>query len=140
MAEIVLFHHVQSPTAGVQTFADELRRAGHTVHTPDLFDGHTFATIDDGMKYTGGIEASDPGAFARLADQAVAGLPDAVVYAGFSFGIATDVKGFEKHLQFGRATKNGLAFDHNVGKFETLRLPDTVTLTVGRKSPTAMDR
>ncbi|MGV8885688.1 MAG: dienelactone hydrolase family protein [Microbacteriaceae bacterium] len=87
MAEVVLFHHVQGFTVGVHAFASELRRAGHTVHTPDLFEGHTFTTIDEGMKYAGGIEATDPGAFARLADQAVADLPAAVVYAGFSFGV-----------------------------------------------------
>ncbi|WP_241987892.1 hypothetical protein [Cryobacterium sp. TMT1-66-1] len=32
-------------------FADELRRAGHVVHTPDLFDGRTFETIDEGVGY-----------------------------------------------------------------------------------------
>jgi dienelactone hydrolase len=39
MAETVLFHHAQGLTPGVAAFADELRRAGHTVHTPDLVDG-----------------------------------------------------------------------------------------------------
>ena len=39
MAEVVLFHHVQGLTEGVLAFADALRTAGHTVHTPDLFDG-----------------------------------------------------------------------------------------------------
>ena len=37
MAEIVLFHHIQGLTRGVLAFADELRAAGHTVHTPDVF-------------------------------------------------------------------------------------------------------
>jgi len=35
MAEVVLFHHAQGLTQGVVAFADELCRAGHTVHTPD---------------------------------------------------------------------------------------------------------
>ena len=35
MAEVVLFHHAQGLTPGVVAFADELRRAGHTVHTPE---------------------------------------------------------------------------------------------------------
>ena len=48
MAEVVLFHHAQGLTPGVVAFADELRRAGHTVHTPDLFDGRTFATLEEG--------------------------------------------------------------------------------------------
>ena len=51
MAEVLFFHHAQGQTAGFHAFADELRRAGHTVHTPDLYDGHTFATLDEGMAY-----------------------------------------------------------------------------------------
>ena len=39
MAEVVLFHHLQGLTEGVRAFAGELRAGGHTVHTPDLFDG-----------------------------------------------------------------------------------------------------
>ena len=49
MAEVVLFHHAQGLTPGVVAFADELRRAGHTVHTPDLFEGRTFGGIVEGM-------------------------------------------------------------------------------------------
>jgi dienelactone hydrolase len=84
MAEVVLFHHVQGLTPGVVAFADELRRAGHTVHTPDLFDGHTFGTLDEGMRYTeeiGGPEVVERGV------QAVAALPADLVYAGFSLGV-----------------------------------------------------
>ena len=51
MAEVVLYHHVQGLTDGMQSFADELRAAGHTVHTPDLFDGRTFDTIEEGMAF-----------------------------------------------------------------------------------------
>ena len=53
MAEVLLFHHAQGQTAGFHAFADELRRAGHTVHTPDLFDGRTFGSIDEGVAYAG---------------------------------------------------------------------------------------
>ena len=53
MAEVVLFHHAQGLTPGVIAFADQLRAAGHTVHTPDLFDGHTFATLEEGLGYAG---------------------------------------------------------------------------------------
>ena len=84
MTEVVLYHHVQGLTDGVQSFADELRQAGHTVHTPDLFDGRRFDTIDEGMAFAG--EAG----FGALADRGVAAAdslsPD-VVYAGFSFGV-----------------------------------------------------
>ncbi|WP_240311758.1 hypothetical protein [Nocardioides houyundeii] len=51
MADVVLFHHVQGLTPGVVSFAEELRRAGHTVHTPDLFAGRTFPTIEAGMAH-----------------------------------------------------------------------------------------
>ena len=51
MTEVVLYHHVQGLTEGVQSFADELRQAGHTVHTPDLFDGRTFGAIEEGMAF-----------------------------------------------------------------------------------------
>ncbi|MEM7274825.1 MAG: dienelactone hydrolase family protein [Actinomycetota bacterium] len=55
MAEVMLFHHVLGVTDGVGALADELRAAGHTVHTPDLFDGATFATIEDGAANAEGI-------------------------------------------------------------------------------------
>ena len=51
MAEVVLYHHIQGLTPGVRAFADELREAGHAMHTPDLFDGRTFDTIDEGMAF-----------------------------------------------------------------------------------------
>jgi dienelactone hydrolase len=51
MAEVLVFHHAQGLTPGIRAFADELRAAGHTVHTPDLFDGRTFGSIDEGLAY-----------------------------------------------------------------------------------------
>ncbi len=51
MAEVLLFHHALGQTQGFKAFADELRSAGHTVHTPDLFEGRTFSTIEDGMAH-----------------------------------------------------------------------------------------
>ena len=84
MTEVVLYHHVQGLTEGVRSFADELRQARHTVHTPDLFDGRTFDTLEEGMAF-----ARDAG-FGTLAERGVATAeaisPD-VVYAGFSFGV-----------------------------------------------------
>ena len=51
MTEIVLFHHIQGLTPGVVGFADRLRAAGDTVHTPDSFEGRTFGSIDEGEAY-----------------------------------------------------------------------------------------
>ncbi len=84
MAEIVLFHHVQGLTPGVTAFAGELRSAGHTVHVPDLFDGTTFGTIDEGMAHAERVGTE------LLLDRGVAAvqeLPAELVYAGFSFGV-----------------------------------------------------
>jgi dienelactone hydrolase len=86
MAEVVLFHHVQGLTDGVLAFADELRGDGHTVHTPDLFDGQRPATIDDGMAF---VEAIGDDVLRERADRAVADRPEGLVYAGFSFGVMT---------------------------------------------------
>jgi dienelactone hydrolase len=83
MTEILLFHHVQGLTAGLVRFADRLRAAGHTVHTPDLFEGQVFDTIPDGMAHVRREGAPD---YDALADEVVDGLPESLVYAGFSFG------------------------------------------------------
>jgi dienelactone hydrolase len=85
MAELLLFHHAQGQTTGFHAFADELRKAGHTVHTPDLFDGRTFATIEEGMAYAQQLGFPDE-ILARGARAAEA-LPHELVYGGFSLGV-----------------------------------------------------
>ena len=85
MAEVVLFHHAQGLTPGVVAFADELRRSGHTVHTPDLFEGRTFGTIEEGMGYA--EEIGFPDEVIARGVRAVEGLPAELVYAGFSLGV-----------------------------------------------------
>ena len=84
MAEVVLFHHAQGLTPGVVAFADELRRAGHAVHLPDLLDGRTFGTLEEGMGYA--EEIGFPEVIERGV-RAVEGLPAGLVYAGFSLGV-----------------------------------------------------
>jgi dienelactone hydrolase len=84
MAEVVLFHHAQGLTPGVVAFAEELRSAGHTVHTPDLFEGRTFETVEDGLGYVKEV------GFGEMFDRGVRAaedLPADVVYAGFSLGV-----------------------------------------------------
>jgi dienelactone hydrolase len=83
MAEVLLFHHALGLTRGVVAFADELRAAGHTVHTPDLYDGRTFGTLEEGMANAKAI------GFDELLDRSVAlaeELPSGLVYAGMSLG------------------------------------------------------
>jgi dienelactone hydrolase len=84
MAEMVLFHHAQGQTAGFHAFADELRRAGHTVHTPDLYDGRTFGTLDEGVAYAAGVGF---GEIIERGVRAAEALPSELVYAGFSLGV-----------------------------------------------------
>jgi dienelactone hydrolase len=83
MTGVLLFHHAQGLTPGVIAFADALRTAGHTVHTPDLFDGRTFGSIDEGIahaKELGFDNVLERGV--RAADD----LPADMVYAGMSLG------------------------------------------------------
>jgi dienelactone hydrolase len=84
MAEVVLYHHSQGLTDGVKSFADELRQAGHTVHLPDLYEGHTFGTLEEGMDYA---KKTGFGAIAERGVRAADELPEALVYAGFSLGV-----------------------------------------------------
>jgi dienelactone hydrolase len=84
MSEIVLFHHVQGLTDGVRSLAEELRQGGHTVHTPDLFDGQTFGTLDEGMAFA---RQTGFGALGQRGIAAAEALPADVVYAGISFGV-----------------------------------------------------
>ncbi len=83
MAETVLFHHALGLTAGIVAFADELRHAGHTVHTPDLFQGRTFGSIEEGV---GHAQEIGFGEVIERGVRAVEGLPAELVYAGFSLG------------------------------------------------------
>ena len=84
MAEILLFHHAQGQTTGFVAFADKLRSAGHLVHTPDLFDGKTFADLHDGVGYAKTVGFDTILERGRLAADA---LPAELVYAGFSLGV-----------------------------------------------------
>lgn len=84
MAEVLLFHHAQGLTPGVVAFADAIRAVGHTVHTPDLFRGRTFDSIEAGMAHITSLGFDAVRAQGvRMADAHPAGL----VYAGFSFGV-----------------------------------------------------
>jgi dienelactone hydrolase len=84
MAQVLLYHHIQGLTDGVEAFAADLRSSGHTVHTPDLFEGNTFETIEDGFAF-----ARDVG-FDTIRDRGAAAaeeLTPNLVYVGFSFGV-----------------------------------------------------
>jgi dienelactone hydrolase len=84
MAEILLFHHAQGRTPGFLAFADDLRSDGHVVHTPDLYDGKTFTDLNDGVGYAKEVGFGTIAERGRLAAE---GLPDELVYGGFSLGV-----------------------------------------------------
>jgi dienelactone hydrolase len=83
VTEILLFHHAQGRTRGFLAFADALRAAGHVVHAPDLYDGRTFADLDEGVGYAKAVGFGTIGERGRLAAD---GLPNELVYGGFSLG------------------------------------------------------
>jgi dienelactone hydrolase len=85
MAEVLLFHHAQGRTPGIDAFARSLRDAGHVVHVPDLFDGRTFDSIDVGMAYA--QEIGFPDGLIERGERAADGLPAEIVYAGLSLGV-----------------------------------------------------
>jgi len=84
MAEVLLFHHAQGQTAGFHEFADALRQAGHTVHAPDLFDGRTFSSIDEGVAYAQQVGFNT---LIERAERIASDLPGELIYAGFSLGV-----------------------------------------------------
>jgi dienelactone hydrolase len=84
MATILLFHHAQGQTPGFLAFADELRAAGHTVHAPDLYEGHTFSSLDEGVAFA---QRTGFGEIMRRGTASADGLPEDLVYAGFSLGV-----------------------------------------------------
>lgn len=84
MAELLLFHHAQGQTEGFRAMADELRRAGHAVHTPDLYEGRVFESFDDGLAHAAQV------GFGEILEQGVRAaddLPNEIFYAGFSLGV-----------------------------------------------------
>lgn len=84
MTEIVVFHHVQGLTPGIVAFANRLRTDGHTVHAPDLFDGKTFPTLEEGIEHASSI------GFGKIMERGVReaqALAPELVYIGFSMGV-----------------------------------------------------
>jgi dienelactone hydrolase len=84
MANVLLFHHALGQTEGFTAFADELREAGHTVHTPDLFEGRRFGSIAEGVAHA---EEVGFGEIIARGTRAAEELPEGLVYAGFSLGV-----------------------------------------------------
>ena len=83
MADVILFHHALGMTPGVVAFADELRAAGHEVTVPDLYDGLTLETVEEGVAHAETL------GFENIIAAGVAAaetMPANSIYAGFSLG------------------------------------------------------
>lgn len=81
--EIVVFHSALGLRPAVRAFADQLRAAGHTVHTPDCFDGDVFDDLEEGVRKRDMLGIPE---LMRRAQAAVANVPSQVVLAGMSMG------------------------------------------------------
>ncbi|MFF9675701.1 dienelactone hydrolase family protein [Streptomyces eurythermus] len=84
MAEVLVFHHGHGLTAGVRSFAEQVRRAGHTVHAPDLYEGQVFGSLEEGAAHAESVGFDT--IIARGAD-AAEGMPAGLIYVGFSLGV-----------------------------------------------------
>lgn len=103
MAQVLVFHHALGLTKGIYTFADELRKAGHTVHVPDLFEGRVFTTIEDGLSYVNEIGFEE---IVERGEREASELPLDIVYAGFSLGVVAA----QKLAQTREGTRGALFF------------------------------
>ncbi len=84
---IMLFHSTYGLRPAVRDAADRLRAAGHEVWTPDLFEGRTFETVEEGRVFK-----DELGKVELLKRAVLAAAPYSergLVYAGFSLGAAT---------------------------------------------------
>jgi dienelactone hydrolase len=84
MAEILFFHHARGLTPGCSSLADRWRAAGHVVHTPDLYEGRTFDSLEHGVAHAQEIGFMN---IVERGRQAADGLPETIVYAGASLGV-----------------------------------------------------
>ena len=81
---IMLFHSTYGLGPAVRQAADRLREAGHEVWTPDLFEGRTFETVEEGMAFNAEIGKDE---LLKRAVLAAAPYSDrGLVYSGFSLG------------------------------------------------------
>ncbi|MFB6817024.1 dienelactone hydrolase family protein [Streptomyces sp. NPDC056347] len=102
---IMLFHSMYGLRPAVHAAADRLRAAGHDVLLPDLFEGRTFDTSEEGLAFKEELGKEE---LLRRAVLAAAPYSDrGLVYAGFSFGAST-----AQTLALGDAKARGLLMFH----------------------------
>ena len=88
MAQILLFHHALGLTDGVRALAEQIEAGGHTVHTPDLYDGALFTDVEEGIAHVESLGGFD--VIAERGMRAAAQHPQASVVAGI--GVVSGVE------------------------------------------------
>jgi dienelactone hydrolase len=102
---IVLFHSIYGRRPAVQAAADRLRADGHEVYVPDLYDGRTAETVEEGREVADEIGREE---LLRRAVAAAAPYSEqGLVYAGFSLGAA-----LAQTLALGDSKARGLLLLH----------------------------
>jgi dienelactone hydrolase len=129
---IMLFHSTYGLRPAVHRAADRLRAAGHEVWTPDLFDGRTFDTVEEGMAYNEelGKEELLKRAVLAAAPYSERGL----VYAGFSLGAAT-----AQTLALGDAKARGLLLLHGTSDIAATASVDGLPVQLHVAEPDAYE-
>lgn len=85
MSDILLLHSALGLRPAVTQFAELLRAGGHTVHTPDFYDGALFEASAEGLAHRDEVGARE--LFGRV-QSGLETVPDDAVLAGFSLGAA----------------------------------------------------
>jgi dienelactone hydrolase len=128
MAEVVLLHSVLGLRPGVTSAADRLRAAGHTLHTPDYYDGEVFDDLDDGLRKEDALGYQE---ITRRAREAVAGLPAGLVFAGFSMGaVLAELLAASRPGARGAVLMHGAVPVEGLGEFGVERWPEGVPVQV----------
>lgn len=108
---IMLFHSTYGLRPAVHAAADRLRAAGHQVQVPDLFEGRTFGTVEEGMAHQDEIGRDELLKRAVLASAPYS--DQGLVYAGFSFGGSV-----AQHLALADEKARGLVLLHGTADLE----------------------
>lgn len=105
LATVVLFHSAYGLRPSVSEAAERLRAAGHEVHTPDLFDGRSADSVEEGMRLKDEIGRDE---LLMRAVSATGPLSErGLVYAGFSLGAS-----IAQNLALADANARGLLLLH----------------------------
>ncbi|MGI5140713.1 MULTISPECIES: dienelactone hydrolase family protein [unclassified Streptomyces] len=131
---IMLFHSTYGLRPAVRAAADRLRAAGHEVWTPDLFDGRTFESVEEGMAFKD--EIGKEGLLKRAVLAAAPYAGRGLVYAGFSLGAAT-----AQTLALGDSDARGLLLLHGTSDISPTASVDAlpVQLHVAEPDPFETD-